>query len=379
MHRLMVTICLSAISVLYYGNVLAETEEGPGILRGTFVYVSDIDKNELTRKCKQEAKAESFSGVATDVVVGLAGKVMESIIDAAAAKTQPEATTLETVIPLEAFYGDKGIAINNGCLVIHNGKVGTAEGASLLGVFRAIQSSDATAFRFTVIEWKFDRFLKPSTSHWFQDSDNKDFVLKIEFLSPGAEGLGKRAVFVEHTFLDVNKDAMAVAFQSNQQLPWFAAPTPPSDKGAKRSVPLNIRVTIVETTRPKMFATWIQEIAKNKKTDIVKLVQDGVKKSIDENYAASQDAQSATAAGSSYSEYKAAWDAYAQEVSKEPAALKPSPTRDEQAAYDAAKASWTAQVTVKYRVLEAKKVTAKSAFSLASLPWPGDLPAIPLE
>lgn len=221
--------------------------------------------------------------------------------------------------------------------------------------------------------------MKPSTSHWFQDSDNKDFVLKIEFLSPGSEGLGKRAVFVEHSFIDVNKDAMAGAFQSKQQLPWFAAPTPPSDKGAKRSVPLNIRVTIVETTRPKMFATWIQEIAKNKKADIVKLVQDGVKKSIDENYAASQDAQSATAAGNSYSEYKAAWDAYAQEVSKKPADLKPSPTPPEQAAYDAAIASWAAQVTVKYRVLEAKKVTAKSAFLLASLPWPGDLPAIPVK
>lgn len=128
MQRLMVTICLSALSVLYHGNVLAATEEGPGILRGTFVYVSDINKNELTKKCKQDAEVKSFSGVATDVVVGLAGKVMESIIDAAAAKTQPEATTLETVIPLEAFYGDKGIAINNGCLVIHNGKDGSADG-----------------------------------------------------------------------------------------------------------------------------------------------------------------------------------------------------------------------------------------------------------
>ena len=89
----------------------AATAEGPGVLKAQFVYKDDLKKNPLAAKCKAPETRMAGAAILTDIVVSLAGKLTESIIDAAAAKTQAEATTLETVIPVPGFYGAKDIAI----------------------------------------------------------------------------------------------------------------------------------------------------------------------------------------------------------------------------------------------------------------------------
>ena len=356
----------------------AAGSDAVGVLRAEFVYADMLGKSELTKgKCKAPEERAAGAAIAVDIAVGLVGKLTESLIDAAAAKTQPEATTLEAVAPLDGFYGPKSVAIDKGCLAIHNGAAKDAAGASLKGIFQVDVSPDSTAFRLTVIEWKFDRFLRPQTSQWFQDTGLRDFVLKIEFLAPGSEGLGRRAVFVEFPFIAVDRTTIAGAFEPGEKLPWFAAPPPPSTKISDLSLPLNLRTTVVETTRPNQFAVWVRDIANSKKSDVASLVQDAVRRSLDPNFSATQDAQSATAAGTAYGAYKSAWDAYAAQVAAKPADLAAGATTAQRVNYTAALAAWQAGTTVNFQLTEAKKVAAKAAFSAASLSWPGDLPPIP--
>ena len=358
--------------------VYASSPAAPGVLKAEFIYDAELDKNPLTKgKCKRPEAKAGLAGIATDVVVSLVGKVTESLIDAAAAKTQPEATTLEYVIPLEGFYDPKSIVVNNGCLVFHNGTNADASDASMRGIFQVVVSEDSTAFRFNVVEWHFDRFLKPDTSHWAQTSDVRDFDLKFEFFTPGSDGIGTRRVFVEHPLVSVDVQTISKAFQPGQKLPWFAVPPPASGKMTQRSLPLNLAITVVESTKPNQFATWIQQAAKDKKADVSAAVQDAVRKSLDPTYAATQQAKSATDAATAYTAYKSAWDAWMTQRSAKPADLSAGANESAKVNHTAALAAWNATMIVDERLTEAKRIPAKAAYSMAGLSWPGDLPAVP--
>lgn len=350
--------------------------EVAGVLKAQFVYKDELRKNPLTAKCKAPEARIAGAAILTDIAVSLAGKLTESVIDAAAAKTQPEATTLETVIPLPGFYGAKDIAISDGCLVFHNGIDDKASQASIKAVLQVAPSPDLTAFRFTVREWQFQRFLKPTTTSWFQTSDIKDFVLKIEFLSPGSDGIGTRRVFVEHPFAAVDRETIANAFTPDQQLPWFSSPPRSSPDATDLNLPLNLKITLVETTKPNQFAAWLQEIAKEKKGDVATLVKDAVKRSLDPAYEATENAKQAEAAGTAYAAYKTAWDALAAQHAAKPADPPAGASSAAQAAHQAALKAWQAAIVVSGQTMEAKKVAAKVAFAAAHLPWPGDLPAV---
>lgn len=366
-------------------------KEGAGTLKAQFIYLDEIATapKALQDLCPQDgAQSVELAAIAVDTAISLAGKAVESIIDAAAAKTQPEATTLDVTIPLGGFYDEKGdIAVAGGCLIFHNADKADLSDASMIGSFRLVPSFDRTAFRFQVFKWKFSSFLKPESSSWFQQDGVRDFVLKIEFLSPGSAGLGTRAVYVEHTFIAVSALSIAAAFSKGQDLPWFSSPAKPSGlpinpssgKQGTRYLPLNIRVTVVETTKANQFAQWVQDVAKEKKADISSAVKEAVKKSLDENYAVSDQSKQADAASTAYAAYKAAWDdATAHKASrpKDPGAAADQGTKGKFAADTQA---WKALLTVKLQGVAAKKVLARSAFSGAQLDWPGDLPTINVE
>lgn len=379
MTRLLWTASIIVTGLLPFCAGLTYADEGPGVLHAEFVYSENLDANLRTKGiCTEPGGKAVGAAMATDIVVNLAGKLAESVINAAAAKTQPEATTLETVVPLDGFYGAKDIAVDGGCLIFHNGVDASGNGASVKGVFQVAVSEDSSAFRLTVIEWQFLRFLKPQTSHWWQKSDVRDFVLKIEFLGPGEEGLGRRSVFVEHPFMAVDRMTLAGAFSPGQKLPWFAAPKPPSGTPAGLTLPLNVRITLIETTKPNQLAIWAQEVAKEKKTDLVDLVKNAVKKSVDPNYEASENAKLAESAGSAYSAYKTGWDALSVLYAGKPADLPAGASAAAAAAHDAGLKAWQAAVMVAKQTTEAKRVAAKLSFSAAGLPWPGDLPAFSL-
>jgi hypothetical protein len=184
-------------------------------------------------------------------------------------------------------------------------------------------------------------------------------------------------VFIEQLFQGMDETSLGKAFFPTQQLPWFATPArPPSDARNGSYLPLNLRITLVETTKPNQFAQWMQDVAKEKKNDISTAVKDAVRKSLDPNFAATEQTKLAEAAASAYAAYKAAWDDGFTHKAAEP--KKPGDTADQASRdkYKAEKLAWDSLLTIKIQNVSAKRVLAHSAFQAANLSWPGDLPAL---
>lgn len=362
------------------------------ILRAEFIYKDNLSTHPLTAgyvTVQPEVDRgltevdRGLTSIAVDVAAGLAAKAAESLIDAAALRMQPEAATLDITIPLDGFYDATGrIAVDQGCLVFHDGDNAKGSNRSILAVFQLNVSPDGTAFRFTVARWEHEVFLQ-QVRGWFQKAGERDFAIKIEMLAPGSDGLGTRAVFVEHVFTSVEQHELAALFTKGQKLPWFAMPRRPATEAtgarpgaaAVRTMPLNLRVTLVETTKPNQFAVWLQALAKEKKGEVASLVKDAVRQAIDPGFAASQGAKQADAAGTAYTAYKTTWDDLIAHKADKPK-MPDQPTGEQTAGHDAALAAWTAKFTVKAQALDAKKLVAKVAFDAADLPWPGNLPEI---
>ncbi|RJP62868.1 MAG: hypothetical protein C4535_20355 [Comamonadaceae bacterium] len=298
------------------------------------------------------------------------------MLDAAAARLQPEAVTLEATIPLEGFYQADGlIAIDQGCLAFHDG---TDPGkCAVMAVFQVDVSPDATAFRFTVRHWARKEFLRP-TKQFFQRSTERDFAIKIEMLAPGSDGVGTRSVFFEHIFTLVEPAELPELFVPGQQLPWLAVPrrpTPiPGMRPSAKVMPLNLRVTLIETTKPNQFAHWLQGLAAEKKGDITTVVKDAVRQAIDPGFAAIQTAKQAGTAGTAYAAYKTLWDDLSTHHAARPK-LSNSATAQQKAEH----AAWNATFDVKKQLLESNRIVAKVGFDAADLPWPGDLPELKVD
>jgi len=359
----------------------------PGTMKARFFYVNEIIPPEFLKHCPRVA-ALDIASIATGVAVDIAGKIAESLVDAAGAKTQPEATVLDLTIPIPGFFSEKGeIAVTGGCLIFHNSCTTDLEEASLLCSMTVVSSYDKSAFRFRINEWKFTRFLKTHSSGWFQKNDTKDFVLKIEFLSPGSAGLGSRSVYVEHAFLATSVPALQSAFVAGQDLPWFAAPTKPSglplaapnDDPKALFFPLNIRITAVETSLPNQFARWVQEIAKEKKSEIAAVVKDAVKDSLDQDYSAVEKMKKDSLASTAFAAYKASWDDASSHQSTRPKLPEGLLTDSQNAKYASDILSWKVAMNARLQVLAAKQILAKSSFASAVLAWPGDLPDIKIS
>lgn len=344
------------------------------MLRAEFIYAAELAKHPLTKAFAVARAAAAMPPVvaafAADIGVALAGKVAESVIDAAAAATQPEATTLATTVPLDGFYGRTDVVVDDGCLVLHDSADTAGRAESFVGVFQLSMSPDASAFRFTVRRWEFKRF--QGGAGLFQSQGKRDVALRIEWLKPGSETLGARAVFVEHLFPAMTVETMASAFVPGQQLPWFAAPAPPAARAAARNLPLNIRVTLVETTKPNQFGVWVRALAQERKADILTAVKKATQRAVDPAFDAGEAARLADAGGVAFAAYKAAWEDLAAHQTTKPSLPLTGPTPAEQAKL----ADWTARFTIKSQVMRSKLSVARTAFAAAGLPWPGDLPAI---
>lgn len=372
---------LGTIMTLFFqGASAADSQLEPGVLKAAFFYPNreaPADLKPLQAHCPSAMTENPLTAIAADVAVSLIGAATDSVIEASAAKMQPEATTLDVTVPLDGFFDERGlIAIHGGCLVVHNGNQPDARDASLLMVLIAVAAPDNTAFRFKVHEWTFKRFLKPKSSQWLQRSDERDFALRIEFLTPSSSGLGNRSVFVEHAFANASVRSLAAAFHKGQQLPWFSVPAWPGKTSAVPMLffPLNARVTLVETTKPNQFAQWAQALAKEKKSELVALAQDATRKALDPNYAVAKQAEGIDQATAAFNAYKAAWDQAATLKANKPKAPDAGATQAEQDKYAADLIAWKASFAAQKQLAAGKRSVARLAFENAGLSWPGDLP-----
>lgn len=317
-------------------------------------------------KAVAPAQTPAVTGALVQLGVGLATKAAESLIDAAALWAQPDVARLECVTPIDGFFGPEGRpCIAEACLVMHDGRNRAGDGRTMLGIFQVVVSADGTAFRFDVAHWEARSFQNEveGLRRLFAREEARDIALKVEFLSPGAEGLGTRSVFVEQVFTDIDGDELAVLFEKDQRLPWMAMPRRPAEAGAQ--LPLNLKVTLLETEKPRQFAAWLLQQAQARKGELSALVKDAVQKAVDPGHAATERARQATAADAAFAAYRTAWDDLAAHRKGRPADG------------DAAAATWKAGEAVRLAVVESRRTVARAAFDAADLPWAGDLPVGP--
>lgn len=347
---------------------------GYGVLRVEFVMPGDLADHALAKAharlpppaqqgVRPEAQQSPVAGAAlVQLGVGLATKAAESLIDAAALWAQPDVARLECVTPIDGFFGADGKpGVEHACLVMHDGSNRAGDGRSMLGIFQIVLSPDGTAFRFDVAHWEAGRFQNQvdGLRRLFAREGTRDIALKFEFLSPGAEGLGTRSVFIEQVFTDIDAQELAALFEKGQRLPWMAVPRRPAEPAA--TLPLNLKVTLLETEKPRQFAAWLLQQAQARKGELSGLVKDAVQKAIDPGFAATERARLAGAADTAFAAYRTAWDELAAHRKARPAAGDP------------ALASWSSGEIVRKAVLDSRRSVARAAFDAADLPWPGDL------
>ncbi len=343
-----------------------------GTLKARFIYPDELaecskDLQEYLPKPVDAAARRASENLAlpvaaTNLAVSLVGKAVESIVDAAALLMQAEVTTLDATVPVEGFFGSSGdIAVRGGYLLFHNSNNDDPAQGTLAMSLELIASPDRSAFGFRVQHWQFRKFL--ASGNLFQQSKSRDVVLRIEFLSPSSSELGIRAVFIERVLTGVGVLQVASAFKKDDRLPWCACPPNAAQTQVVRYAPMNIRITVVETTRPRKIAEWLQQEARSRKASIVSGVQEAARHALDAVHASAQQASHAEAASAAYSGYKAAWDDACAYVQKKPA------SGPELSVWKAGKEAYA-------QALAAKRSVAKAAFASASLDWPGDLPDI---
>ena len=346
-------------------------------LRADLYPAGDFVKSALAKAHCAVAPAPT-RGVVSDVLVGLVGKATGALLDGIAAKLRADAQTLEARSSIDAFYEGKRPTLAGACLVIHNGKHPDGDNATLAGVFQIEFSKDLTAWRLENKFWKFDRFLI-ATTRWGQLETERDFALTVRLSKPGQDG-GEKASVLETILSSASLSAIQKAFQPGEKLPWMPVLVAPSSEQDKVfTQPMNLRVTVVETTKANQLATWLREAAAEKKDEVVSLAKDLARRALDSGYAASEDAKAAVTAAGAYNDYKSAWDAWAQLLANKPADPGAAAQTDNtvRLRYEADLNSWIARVQAAKALVKAKGIAAAGSFNAADLGWPGELPDLP--
>ena len=346
------------------------------IMHSKFYFPDEIsDGKVILEGLCQATDNKSAATLLTDVAVSLAGKAVGSLVDIVANKAKAEAITLESISSMEGFYTPKEIAADGGCFVIHNGRAADSSGATFKAILKLKFSEDRTAFQFEILKWQFQSFFAPESRSWFQDKSRKDVILKIEFFAPGSDSIGTRSVFIERSWMDATQDDIGNAYEPGEKTPWFRAPPLPSKLIDARNSPLNIKTMVIETSRPKQIGIWLTEIASAKKAEIISLTESNVRNLIDNDAAAIHSAKLTEVASAAFAAYKSTWD-NVFELSKNFPKLSDSPTSVDRTKFDADTTAWKGKIQESVSLLSTKKRLAETAYSAASLIWPGDMPAI---
>jgi len=364
--------------------------DGPGTLRASFLYAEQINGHVLSKFCPtvhpeivpQEMPVPPLtpSGLAIDVAAKLVETGVTSLIDAASMRMRPKATTLDTVVPIDGFFrADGSPAIDNAVLILHNGADDKATEASFVLSLAMVVSADRSAFKFRVSKWDIHRFLRPHTGEWLQRNGERDWIIRIEFLTPGSTGFGVRSVFVEQAFQGVTLDELKNEFLSGKDLAWMSVPSAPAVLVGTQPatpdlfLPTNIHITIIETTEPNLFASWLTDALASTKGDIATAASGGVKGLLS-NFAKSDDLNLLEYSSNAFSTYKTSWEKLRDLKASEPAAPPDGAQNDVLAKYKANHASWAANVSIQSQEVDVHRKLAINSFQKAGVTWPGNLP-----
>ncbi|MBT9466235.1 hypothetical protein [Hydrogenophaga sp.] len=370
---------------------------GPGTLKIAFIYRDKQDSHPLARFCPPLPAATPKSAAngpplalplpGATALFDVTSKFIEtgvsSLVDAVAMRMRSEATTLDATIPVDGFYKAGGLNdIDDATLVLHNGVDRTATDPSFNLSLSIVVSPDSTAFRLRVYIWNINRFLNPRPRALGQTAE-RDWLLRIEFLTPGSAGLGSRTAIVELALPAVTLDELQDALYAGQDLHWLPMPALPvalAGGGGPGNIghylPFNVRATIVETTKPGLFAKWVEESLLASKATLSKAAVAEFRSVFDPAQKAADDAKQMESANTAFTNYRKTWDTFNATVAAAPTTLATGAAPSEIAKHAAARATWEADVAIQEKAVSFARSTAIIALHKAGIGWPGDFPKI---
>jgi len=376
-------------------NSRDEAMPGPGTLKMAFVYRDEQAGHPLARFCPPLPAALSpaaanvlpvaLTVAGTSAMFDVASKFVEtgvsSLVDAVAMRMRAEATTLDVTIPVDGFYKAGGINdVDGATLVLHNGVDRTAGDASFNLSFVVVVAPDRTAFRLRVYLWNIKRYLNPKPNALGQTSE-RDWVLRIEFLTPGSAGLGLRAAFVEQAFPAVTLDELQDALYAGYDLHWLPMPPVPmalasgaAPGSASRYLPFNVRATIVETTKPGLFAKWVEDSLVASKATLARTAVAEFRSAFDPTQKATDEAKRLETANTAFTGYKKAWEAMKTTAAAEPTQPVAGASSAQVEQHAAALSKWKADMAIQTKALTIAHSVAVIALHSSGIGWPGDLP-----
>lgn len=360
--------------------------QGPGTLRLAFIYRHEQAAHPLTRFCaplpQVPAGAAAFPlalpAAATAALFDVGAKFLDagvsSLAEALAMHMREHATTLDATVPVSGFYAANGAtALDGATLVLHNGEDEHAAKASFTLSLSFLASPDRTAFRLRVHCWSIERFLQPKPRRFMQ-SRERDWLLRLAFVSPGSTVLGAQPAEVELVMPKVTLATLKAALYPGRDLPWLPSPaTPPAmadpPSGSATCLPFNIRVTVIETTRPGLFARWVEQSLTASKTSLATAATSTFRANADPVQRAADESKRLAAASTAFAQYRSAWDSL-----KKASDSRPAPTGPGQ--HSAELVQWETSVALHEKTLAMARAAAVMALHHAGIGWAGDLPPI---
>lgn len=368
--------------------------QGPGTLRIAFIYRHEQAGHPLARFCAPLPQAPAgaaalplaLPAVAAAALLDVGAKFIESgvtsLVEAAAMQMREHATTLEATVPVSGFYAASGAAALDGAtLVLHNGVDEHAANASFTLSLSLIVSPDRTAFRLRVFSWAVDRFLNPQP-RLFMQSHERDWLLRVAFVTPGSTVLGTQPAVVELTMPKVTLAMLEGALYTGQDLHWMPVPPAPlamagAAAGAGSFLPFNIRATIVETTKPGMFAKWVEQSLTASKTSLASAATSTFRASADPVQKGVDDTKRLEAANTAFASYRKAWDSLKTMSDTRPALAGGQTAPADLRQHSADVLKWETGFALQEKTLAVARASAVVALHNAGIGWAGDLPPIP--
>ena len=240
----------------------------PGYATGLFAKVD---------KCETGSEFALPLGIATSLVTSVANTLVGSALTATVNYLNTKrATTFSAAVPIE--NGASIAASNSGqCLYVSSTPI---DKLSYEDLQDAWQNSDFFAvFSFRASSIKGPEVIKPVVEKWtyrnflnrscplLRNCSRRDVLLTLSFVEPAAPGKPGKILSepIGAAWPNIQRRALQNALMQNSELPWVQAES--------LTGPVNIRVSITETSNPNQFTTALASAVESQRASILASVE----------------------------------------------------------------------------------------------------------
>ncbi|QRM35411.1 hypothetical protein [Microvirga sp. VF16] len=327
--------------------------------------------------------ATIVAGIITDLVASGVGAVIKTASDRLIAPDQYSTSTILAYEPAFALRSRattpefllKCITLNVGPkpLRILDDKMNPIPGLEMenyeeykespvVAQIEFLESIDGTAITGKVAQWKYEKFLDPSST-WFRTPRRK-VTIEIKVSAADGTSLLALAMQVEATESEIR----TAKPNEGERLPWSTRPSKSAQAPGDPNTdiiygPVNIEAKITEVAEPSAFAKVLGSTLSNQKATVETYIKGRVAQAFDESAAAQAQLTLISAAASTREKYETA---HSEAVAAKKAFSQAHPPGENE----------RQQLILKLQVLKQQEVLARGAFDKAGLPFYA-LPEVP--